>query len=338
MIRLQVDSAAPDPAAIQRAASVIRSGGLVAFPTETVYGLGANALDPAAVQRVFSAKGRPSHNPLIAHVADQEGAMRLVRRWPDAASRLAAAFWPGPLTIVLPRADTVPAAVSAGLPDIAVRVPAHPVALALLRAAGLPIVAPSANPSSALSPTSADHVAKHLGDRVDLILDAGPTQLGIESTVIDLAHDPPVLLRPGSLATDRVTAIIGALATPREGTGGPGHASPGMLDRHYAPRARLIVFHPDGRQHAAEIARTAVEDGQTAGALLFQPLDAPLHHPVTMPADARGYAKELFARLHRLDDAGCDLILVEDVPDDAAWDGVRDRLSRAAARVRADPG
>lgn len=338
MIRIQVDGAAPDPAAIERAASVIRSGGLVAFPTETVYGLGANALDPAAVQRVFSAKGRPSHNPLIAHVADQEGAMRLVRRWPDTASRLAAAFWPGPLTLVLPRADTVPAAVSAGLPDIAVRVPAHAVALALLRAAGVPVVAPSANPSSALSPTSADHVAKHLGDRVDLILDAGPTQLGIESTVVDLAHEPPVLLRPGSLATDRVTALIGDLATPRAGRDRSRHASPGMLDRHYAPRARLIVFQPDERQRAAGIARTAMQGGQTAGALLFRPLDAPLHHPFTMPADARAYAKELFACLHRLDDAGCDLILVEDVPDDTAWDGVRDRLRRAAERAHAAPG
>jgi L-threonylcarbamoyladenylate synthase len=338
MIRLLVDGAAPDPAAIRRAASVIRAGGLVAFPTETVYGLGANALDPAAVQRVFSAKGRPSHNPLIAHVADQDGAMRLVRRWPDTASRLAAAFWPGPLTLVLPRADSVPAAVSAGLPDIAVRVPAHPVALALLRAAGLPIVAPSANPSSALSPTHADHVARHLGDRVDLILDAGPTQLGIESTVIDLTHDPPVLLRPGSLATDRVTAVIGALATPRQGADGPRHASPGMLDRHYAPRAHLIVFQPDEREHATAIARAAVQNGQTAGALLFEPLDAPLHHPVIMPADAHAYATDLFARLHRLDDVGCDLILVEDVPADTAWDGIRDRIRRAAARVHADPG
>jgi L-threonylcarbamoyladenylate synthase len=330
MPRIQIDAAAPDSEAIARAAAVIRSGGLVAFPTETVYGLGANALDPAAVQRVFAAKGRPSHNPLIVHVADEEGARRLVKEWPDAAVRLTAAFWPGPLTLVLPRADTVPAAVSAGLPDLAVRVPAHPVALALLRASDLPIVAPSANPSTALSPTSADHVAKYLDLQVDLILDAGPTHLGIESTVIDLSQHPPILLRPGSLSADRIEAIIGPLASPVAGTGALRHASPGRLERHYAPRATLVTFHPRHREHAAELARDAARDGQTVGALLLRPLDAPIRHAVAMSHDPRAYARDLFAQLHRLDDLGCDLILTEQVPGDTAWDGVRDRLRRAA--------
>jgi L-threonylcarbamoyladenylate synthase len=337
MARIRIDAAAPDPGAIERAAAVIRSGGLVAFPTETVYGLGANAMDPAAVQRVFEAKGRPRHNPLIAHVAHEEGARRLVSTWPAAASRLAAAFWPGPLTLVLPRGDAVPAAVSAGLPDLAVRVPAHPVALALLRAADLPIVAPSANPSTALSPTSADHVAKYLDLQVDLILDAGPTHLGIESTVIDLSQHPPILLRPGSLSADRIEAIIGPLASPVAGTGALRHASPGMLERHYAPRATLVVFEPQDPARAAERARDAERAGRTVGALLLGGLDAPVHHPVAMPHDPHAYARDLFAQLHRLDDLGCDLILAEQVPGDTAWDGVRDRLKRAAHPVR-EPG
>jgi L-threonylcarbamoyladenylate synthase len=334
---ITIDAAAPDGDAIRRAVAVLRAGGLVAFPTETVYGLGANALDPAAVRRVFEAKGRPSHNPLIAHVADQEGARRLVRAWPDAATRLAAAFWPGPLTLVLPRADVVPPAVSAGLPDLAVRVPAHPVALALLRAAGLPIVAPSANPASALSPTTADHVARNLEHRVDLILDAGPTQLGIESTVIDLSRQPPALLRPGSLAAHRIEAVIGPLALAGTGPGTTRRASPGMLDRHYAPRAALVVFDPAAREHAAALARDAARQGQTVGALLLRDLDAPIHHPVPMTADARAYARDLFAQLHRLDDLGCGLILVEQVPAGPDWDGVRDRLTRGA-RPAAEPG
>jgi L-threonylcarbamoyladenylate synthase len=331
MDRIRIDPTAPDPAAMERAAAVIRSGGLVAFPTETVYGLGANAMDPAAVQRVFEAKGRPSHNPLIAHVAHEEWARRLVRTWPAEASRLAAAFWPGPLTLVLPRGDSVPAAVSAGLPDLAVRVPAHPVALALLRAADLPIVAPSANPSTALSPTNADHVARYLGLRVDLILDAGPAHLGIESTVVDLSSRPPVLLRPGALSADRIEAIIGPLATPATGSGARRHASPGMLDRHYAPRATLVVFDPRDPGPAAERARDARRAGRTVGALLLGALDAPVHHPIVMPSDPPAYARELFAQLHHLDDLECDLILAEQVPGGTAWDGVRDRLRRAAS-------
>jgi L-threonylcarbamoyladenylate synthase len=331
MNTIQVDPRDPDPDVIKRAASIIRAGGLVAFPTETVYGLGANALDETAVRKVFEAKGRPAYNPLIAHVADADGARALVSRWTDAAARLSAAFWPGPLTLVLPKADIVPDVVTGGLARVAVRVPAHPVALALLRAARLPVVAPSANPSMAVSPTTARHVERGLGDRVDLILDGGATRLGIESTVIDLGTEPPLLLRPGALPASRIEELTGPLGTPLRGTTAPRHASPGMLDRHYAPRATLVLFRPETRAEAAAMARKAIEGGRSVGALILQPLDAPVTHTVEMPVEARAYARRLYAELHRLDDLGCDLILAEHVPGDPGWEGVRDRLSRAAA-------
>lgn len=334
METIQVDTLHPAPEAIARAAAIIRAGGLVAFPTETVYGLGANALDEAAVLRVFRAKRRPATNPLIAHVADADGAARLVRAWPDLAGRLAAAFWPGPLTLVLPRADLVPDVVTAGLAHVAVRVPAHPVALALLRVTGLPIVAPSANPSGAVSPTSADHVRKGLADRVDLVLDAGPTRLGIESSVVDLSRHPPMLLRPGSLPARRIEAITGPLDAPPEGETRERHPSPGMLARHYAPRGRLVLFEGGRPEEGAARARRAAADGLTVGALLLSSLDAPVHHVARMPADAAGYAQRLYAELHRLDELGCDLILAEQVPEGRDWEGVRDRLARATAPAR----
>jgi L-threonylcarbamoyladenylate synthase len=334
MKTIRVDASHPDTKVISRAAAIIRAGGLVAFPTETVYGLGANALDETAVQRVFEAKGRPASNPLIAHVSDADGAARLVRTWPETAARLAAAFWPGPLTLVLEKAEIVPHAVTAGLSQVAVRVPAHPVALALLRAADLPIVAPSANPSAAVSPTTAAHVERYLRDKLDLILDAGPSRMGIESTVVDLSRRPPLLLRPGALPADRIEAITGQLAGPIRGVDAQRHASPGLLERHYAPRARLVVFEREQRDDAAAVARHMVEEGDTVGALLFQPLDAPLHHVARMPDEPRAYARRLYAELHRLDDLGCHLILAEQVPPGRAWEGVRDRLTRAAAPVQ----
>lgn len=333
MPTILVDPRNPDPHAIDRAAAILRRGGLVAFPTETVYGLGAHALDEGAVRRVFRAKDRPELNPLIVHVADQDGARRLVTAWTDIAARLAAAFWPGPLTMVLPRHQRVPAVVTGGLPAVAVRVPAHPVALALLRAADLPVVAPSANPSAAVSPTRAEHVERGMGDRVDLILDAGQTRLGIESTVIDLTGDQPRLLRPGALAATDLEPFTGPLATAPAPTGSQRLASPGMLERHYAPRARLALFASHDRETAGAVARAAAREGATVGALVLRPLDAPVRHTVAMPTDAAAYAARLYDELHRLDQMGCDLILAEQVPEGPAWDGVRDRLSRAAAEA-----
>ncbi|MBU6365517.1 MAG: threonylcarbamoyl-AMP synthase, partial [Gemmatimonadetes bacterium] len=201
---------AATPEAIRDAAAALRRGELVAFPTETVYGLGANALDPEAVARVYAAKGRPAWNPLIAHVADVAAARALARHWPPAAERLAAACWPGPLTLVLPKAAHVPDAVTAGRDAVGIRVPDHPVALALLHEAGVPVVAPSANRFTQVSPTTAGHVQEALGDRVAHILDGGPCQVGIESTVLDLTQDPPAILRPGMLDARQLAALLGA--------------------------------------------------------------------------------------------------------------------------------
>lgn len=321
-----VDPGSPNPAVLARAASLLQRGQLVAFPTETVYGLGANALDPAAVQRIYEAKGRPAYNPLIVHLADAASAQRLVTVWPDTAERLTRRWWPGPLTIVLPRAISVPAEVTAGLPTVALRVPAHPIALALLRACGFPLAAPSANRSGELSPTTAAHVLRGLGERVPMILDGGATTVGIESTVVDLSGAAPVLLRPGMISRAELEAEIGPVSLPE----GPDSAeaprpSPGMLDRHYAPRARLVVLHQDGR------VPVRLEPDARVGALMRSaepPAESSM--AITLGDDPAEYAREFYGALHRLDAAGATVILVEAPPAAPAWDGIRDRLERAA--------
>lgn len=330
MATLRVDPRHPDPEVIARAAGVLRRGGLVAFPTETVYGLGAHALDPAAVERIFAAKGRPSYNPLIVHLADAAAAPPLAGEWPEAAARLADAFWPGPLTLVVPRGSAVPEVVSAGLPSVALRVPAHPVARALLEAAALPVAAPSANRSTALSPTTAAHVEKSLGDRVELIVDGGPTPVGIESTVVSLLGEAPTILRPGSISPEELAAVVGEveIASPREG-GRAARPSPGMLDRHYAPRAELRLFDSEERAEVLRTAERLAGEGRGVGVVTLGPAGfAP--DVVEMPPDPRRYAAHLYAVLHELDDRGCELVLVERVPDTPEWAGVRDRLRRAA--------
>lgn len=325
MRRLSAFPPVPDPEAIAAAAEVIRSGGLVAFPTETVYGLGANALDAQAVRRIFEAKGRPDNNPLIAHVPDALVARELVAEWPERAALLAERFWPGPLTLVLPRRSIVPDLVTAGLPAVAVRVPAHPVALALLRAAALPIAAPSANRFTELSPTTADHVSRSLGEQVDVILDGGPTTVGIESTVLDLTGSTPRLLRPGMVTLAELEHTVGAIAPPPLVTPTSARLSPGMHERHYAPRASLVLVSP------ADVEREAARSGgMPVGALVLSDLLWPVQHPVRMPNDPAAYASRLYAALHSLDDLGCHMILVERPPDAPAWLGVMDRLRRAA--------
>lgn len=315
-----VDPERPDPIAIAEAAEMIRHGELVAFPTETVYGLGADATSAAAVGCIFAAKGRPGYNPLIVHVPDA-GRARELAHWPALAERAAAAFWPGPLTLVVPKRAALPAAVTAGLHTVAVRAPAHPVAQALLRAARRPIAAPSANRSTGVSPTSAAHVVRSLGDRVGLVLDAGFTPVGIESTVLSLAGGVPTVLRPGTIGIARLRAALGDVRVAAVGgASDEARPSPGMLDRHYAPRAPVRVFHPAAPPDAG---------AAREGALLIR-ADLPVEHPVRMPADPAGYARELYAALHRLDDLGCTAIWVEQVPHDDAWDGVRDRIARAS--------
>jgi L-threonylcarbamoyladenylate synthase len=323
---VNVGADALDQSAIEEAAEILRRGGLVAFPTETVYGLGANALDAVAVGRIFAAKGRPSHNPLIVHVSDEESARALAREWPADASRLARAFWPGPLTLVLPKRELVPDLVTASLDSVAIRVPSHPVALALLRAAGIPLAAPSANRSTELSPTTAQHVERSLDGRVDLILDGGPTDVGIESTVVDLRGDRPTILRPGLIGARELEPLVGELGRPNETSGDAPRPAPGMLDRHYAPRARLVLF---ASADSAEIARDASGGAKVAMVVLGTPARAGVH-VVRMPAESARYASRLYAILHELDEAAYDVVYVEQVPNAAEWDGVRDRLERAS--------
>jgi L-threonylcarbamoyladenylate synthase len=315
---LRVDPVAPDPSIIATAASVLRDGGLVAFPTETVYGLGANALDESAIQRIFAAKGRPHTNPLIVHVTSVSMARTVVSEWPRAAQRLAEAFWPGPLTLVVPRASYVPATVSAGLDSVAVRVPAHPIARALIELSGVPVAAPSANRSTEVSPTTAQHVIDGLGDRVDLILDGGSCPVGIESTVVSLLTNPPRVLRPGMITTTQLAAILGDVH--RGDDEGPA-TSPGQRLVHYAPKARI------------HLGRTGPTGESLCGRLIRarQPGETRDHNLVTiaLPLEATGYAAQLYAALHRFDALGCADIFVDDLPDCAEWDGIRDRLTRA---------
>jgi L-threonylcarbamoyladenylate synthase len=332
---LAVDPVHVNAEAIAEAAQVLRGGGLVAFPTETVYGLGANALDASAVARIFAAKGRPANNPLIVHVAGAESVHQVAAEWPESAARLAERFWPGPLTLVLRKRDVVPDVVTAQGPTVAARVPAHPVALALLRAAAVPVAAPSANRSTELSPTRAEHVLRGLEGRIDLLLDAGPTAGGIESTVLDLTTTPPRLLRPGLLGVAELEAVIGPLARgfPVGQASPPDRplASPGMLPRHYAPRTPLECIEIGAEQRIAAL----IAEGRRIAWVTFE--DSGVAPPSgvllrTLPAEPAGYSAQLYALLHELDVAGLDRILVTLPPDRDEWMAVRDRLRRAASK------
>lgn len=317
---------ADSPGAIPRAAAILHAGGLVVFPTETVYGLGANALDPTAVARIFAAKGRPTHNPIIVHVATVDAAKVLVADWPETAQRLADRFWPGPLTLVLPKRAHVPDLVTAGGPTIALRIPAHPVALALLQECKLPIAAPSANRSTELSPTCAEHVMRGLADRIDLLLDAGPTTGGLESTVVDLTTNPPRLLRPGLVTTVELQRIIGPLDRPTASA--EPLRSPGLMERHYSPRTPLEVL-VDSRPRVEELSCAGLHVGWMTHR--NEPATAPSVLHLAMPVDYVSYSACLYAALHELDDAGLDRIVVESPPPDRLeWLAVLDRLTRAA--------
>lgn len=323
---LRVDPFHPDPDLIVRAARNLQAGGLVAFPTETVYGLGANALAEDAVARIFAAKGRPATNPLIVHVASIADAQALSADWPDSAECLAARFWPGPLTLVLPKASCVPDLVTAGGPTVALRMPAHPVALALLRASGLPLAAPSANRATELSPTAAEHVLRGLAERIDLLLDAGPTTGGLESTVLDVTTDPPRLLRPGLATLAALEAVIGSIErTTREASAQPAR-SPGQMRRHYAPRTALEVA-SHSRRRVEELRQQGLRIGWLTH---LDTGDGPGDLGILLPADPVSYSAQLYAALHRLDDAGLDRIVVERPPAGDDWLAVHDRLRRAA--------
>jgi len=306
---------------IEEAARLIREGELVAFPTETVYGLGADATNERAVARIFEAKGRPRFNPLISHVADAEGARRLVR-WSDLAERLAAHFWPGPLTLVLPKAESSPLALltTAGLDTAAIRAPDHPIAQALICAADRPIAAPSANRSGGVSPTRAEHVAQSLGDRVKLILDGGPCQVGLESTVLDLTTPAPTLLRPGGATREAIETLIGPIALSHALPAGDAPLkSPGQLASHYAP------------SRPVRLAATTVEPGEAL--LAFGPhAPAGARHMLNLSpsGDLTEAAANLFAHLRALDRPDIACIAVMPIPEAGLGLAINDRLRRAA--------
>lgn len=286
---------------LNKAAELLRQGRLVAFPTETVYGLGANALDAEAVRRIFEAKGRPLSSPLIVHVASVEMARSLASEWPEAADRLAAKFWPGPLTIIVPKAAHVPELVTAGLPSVALRMPRHPLALELIAATRLPLAAPSANRFTEVSPTTAAHVQAGLADRVDMILDGGACDVGIESTVVSLASNRAAILRPGMISQPEIEAVIGPVEVRA------GAESPGQHERHYSPRTRVVLGN-------------APSSGRGIHLVL----------PPT-PAECAG---QLYALLHAADTPDRDWIQIDLPPDTPEWAGVRDRLLRAASNAK----
>jgi L-threonylcarbamoyladenylate synthase len=331
---LPTETAALFDQAVARAAQLLRAGQLVALPTETVYGLAANAWDAAAVQRIFQAKGRPEKNPVIVHVASLEQARRCVSHWPPLATRLASAFWPGPLTLVLPRSAEIPAIVTAGGPTVGVRWPSHPFMQAVIRACGFPLAAPSANRANELSPTNAHHVRKSLGDRIPLIIDGGQCQIGLESSVLDLVSSPPRLLRPGMIPPASLLAVLGdaglAANPPREPSATL--SSPGLMPKHYAPRATLVLAQ---WQNEAELKNLVLARGVPLSkthviAHSHIPLGETFGSVSVIPLDAIAYARALYAQLHQCDDAGAELIVVEALPPDDEWCAIADRLARAA--------
>jgi L-threonylcarbamoyladenylate synthase len=335
---LAVDPAAPDRQVVAEAAALIRAGQLVAFPTETVYGLGADALNPSALRRIYTVKGRPADNPLILHIADRGQLCWVAATVPELASALMAAFWPGALTLVLPKAVQVPDLATGGLDTVAVRMPAHPVALALIEAAHTPLAGPSANRSGRPSPTTAQHVFDDLQGRIPLILDAGPTAIGVESTVLDLTSTPPAILRPGGVSREAIEALIGPLQKAAQ----PAlqRRSPGTRYRHYSPQAAVRLIDTDRPEELRGAIADALQRGQRVGCLLHRLhyRDAPPDVIVCrIPGCLSDYARALFAALRSLDALGVDIILVETVPEEDIGTAVMDRLRRAASAPNSEP-
>jgi L-threonylcarbamoyladenylate synthase len=329
---LLIDPADPQSELIARAAAIIRSGGLVAFPTETVYGLGADATNDTAVRAIFIAKSRPPDNPLIVHVADRQMLSGVAIDISDKAGKLIDQFWPGPLTLVLRRASALAPSVSVGLDTVAVRMPDSPVALALIRAAATPIAAPSANTSGRPSPTSAQHVLYDLDGHVDLILDGGPTTIGIESTVIDMTADPPVILRPGWVTADAISGLIGQVRTAASSA--ELSRSPGTRHKHYSPRARVVLIQRGSLELIRHKCMEHLNKGRV-GYLGHTPTG--INHPqfsemIIGPA-ARDYAVSIYASLRFLDQSDPDVIIVQGIDPAGEGEAVMDRLKRAASEI-----
>jgi len=313
---------------IQRAAELLRAGELVAFPTETVYGLGADASNAQAVARIFAAKGRPQDHPLIVHLPDASHIDAWARDVPEAARKLAAVFWPGPLTLILKRRTGVPDAITGGQDTVGLRVPGHPLALELLREFNGGVAAPSANRFGHISPTTAQHVQDELGDAVALVLDGGPCQVGIESTILDLSAGEPAILRPGMISAEAIADVLGAMPA------GSGRADAprvsGSLDSHYAPRTPLELVSSDGLVFA--VRNAIISQERTA---FLASMAQPIHHELITwklaPTEPAPFARALYANLRELDALGCGRIIVQQPPQTAAWLAVLDRLRRAAA-------
>ena len=332
----------PDPETYSLAASLLQSGQLVAFPTETVYGLGANALQPEAVRAIFTAKGRPADNPLIVHIYDRSQLEPLCDI-PPGAQQLMDAFWPGPLTLLFPRKSTVPDVVTAGLPTVAIRMPSHPVAAALLKACALPVAAPSANASGRPSPTTAQHVLEDMDGKIPLIIDGGPCEVGLESTVLDLCHGQPRILRPGGItremaqeALGREVALADSILRPLQ----PGEKalSPGMRYRHYAPHGQVTLVEGEEERVVAaleQLYQQAVAEGRSACVLCFSEHVEQLHacspHDIGSRENTAEIAHRLFDTLRRLDEEGMEVIYSEVLPPRGLGLAVMNRLGRAAS-------
>lgn len=327
---LPTHTAALFRAAVERAVKLLAAGEVVALPTETVYGLAANALDAKAVARIFEIKGRPAHNPIIVHVAGTAMAKRSVSEWPALAEKLARAFWPGPLTLVLPRAKEIPDNVTAGGGTVGVRWPSHPFIQEVIRVGNFPLAAPSANLSNQISPTNAEHVAKQLSGKIPLIVDGGQSQVGIESTVVDLTAKPPRLLRPGMIHEEALMAVTEKLAV------GAGHEgavlkSPGQLQKHYAPKAKLMILEwRDETELRSKLPARGNYRIRHVIAHTHIPSQADFMRVSVIPHDAEAFARALYAELHRCDELGAELIVVEAPPEASEWRAIADRLKRAA--------
>jgi L-threonylcarbamoyladenylate synthase len=329
---LHLDPEEPEQEAIKRAASIIRKGGLVAFPTETVYGLGANAMNESAVEKIFNAKGRPADNPLIAHVCNREMVDLIANGVSQTAERLIQEFWPGPLTLVLERKPEVARSVSAGLTTVAVRMPRNAIALELIRASRTPIAAPSANASGKPSPTTAAHVLDDLGGRIDMILDGGTTNIGVESTVLDMTVDPPMILRPGWVTREMLTEVVGLVehtASVEEL-----RRSPGTRHRHYTPHARVILIEHGSPELIEEVCREHLKEGAVGFIGHNQvAIDDRLFHTIQLGNRAEEYAHSIYSALRELDSKNPHVIVVEGINDEDEGAAVMDRLRRAASEL-----
>ena len=330
-VRLLVSADRPEPATIAKAAAFLEGGGTVAFPTETVYGLGADASDTSAIQKVFEAKGRPSDNPLIVHIADLSFLDSLAVSIPVIGRTLAHEFWPGPLTLILQKTSRVPLAVTAGLDTVAVRMPHHPVALALIREFGRGVVAPSANISGRPSPTTAQHVLDDLDGRIEAVLDSGPTLIGVESTVLDVTSVPPTILRKGGLPREDIERVVGHVLTKPETEISP--RSPGNRYRHYAPRARVILVAPGDSAGMAGVLRDVAGTGKKITCVLRTIPDPPPEERVFVrraPEAIEDFSRVLFDYLRQCDKSGTDIVIVESVSENGLGAAVMDRLRRAS--------